>query len=135
MLGFDLKPRSHHHSDGAWVVRGCHLWGGLLDQRSKRSLPNKAVDVIAGKLSGDRLLSASSTYGSLASAPACPVPLRLRSRLFYDPSPGGVAERLIDLATHPKSMQQDRQLPRYRYRGSLLRVLSPMLAQPQPETS
>src|SRR5215469_3059674 len=69
MLGFDLKPRSHHHSDGAWVVRGCYLSGGLLDPRQLRSLPNKAVDVIACKLSGDRLLSASSTYGSLARLP------------------------------------------------------------------
>src|SRR5215471_7051617 len=47
MLGFDLKPRSHHHGDRAWVVRGCQLSGGLLDQHSFRSFPNKAVDVVA----------------------------------------------------------------------------------------
>src|ERR1700751_6081000 len=99
-----------------------------------RSLPNKAVDVIACKLSGDRLILASSTHDSLDPAPACHVRFRLRS-LLYDPPRGGVAQRLIDLATHPKSMQQDRQLPRYRYRGSLLCVLSPTLAQPQPVAS
>jgi hypothetical protein len=38
-----------------------------------RSLPNKAVDVIADKLSGERLIFASSTHGSLDPAPACPV--------------------------------------------------------------
>ena len=100
-----------------------------------RSLPNKAVDVMADKLSGDRLILASSTHRSLDSATADPVRFRLRSRRLYDPPRGGVAQRLIDLATHPKSMQQNRQLPRYRYRGSLLRVLSPTLAQPQTVTS
>jgi hypothetical protein len=34
-----------------------------------RSLPNKAVDVIACKLSGDRLILASSTHGSLNQLP------------------------------------------------------------------
>ena len=38
-----------------------------------RSLPNKAVDVIADKLSGDRWILASSTHGSLDPAPACHV--------------------------------------------------------------
>jgi len=38
-----------------------------------RSLPNKAVDVIADKLSGDRLILASSTLVSLDSVPACHV--------------------------------------------------------------
>jgi len=33
-----------------------------------RSLPNKAVDVIADKLSGDRLILASSTQGSLTDS-------------------------------------------------------------------
>src|SRR5215469_2903296 len=99
-----------------------------------RSLPNKAVDVIADKLSGNRLILASSTHGSLNLAPACHLRFRLRS-LLYDRPRGSVAQRLIDLATHPKSMQQDRQLPRYRYRSSLLGVLSPTLAQPQPVTS
>jgi len=31
---------------------GCHLWGGLMDQHSKRSQPNKAVDVVLVKLVG-----------------------------------------------------------------------------------
>src|SRR5690348_4693579 len=97
-----------------------------------RSLPNKAVDVIADKLSDDRLILASSIHGSLDPVPSSL--FRLRS-LLYDPPRGGVAQRLIDLATHPKSMQQNRQLPRHRYRGSLLRVLSTTLAQPQPVTS
>jgi len=35
-----------------------------------RSLPNKAVDVMADKLSGDRLILASSTHRSLDSATA-----------------------------------------------------------------
>src|SRR5215469_8323633 len=75
MLGFDLKPRSdHQHGDGTWVVRGCHLRGGLLDPCPKRSLPNKAVDVIACKLSGDRWFSASSTHGSVGLGSRCPVP-------------------------------------------------------------
>ena len=41
------------------------------------------MDVIAGKLSGDRLLSASSTHGSLASPPACPVRFRLWTFVLF----------------------------------------------------
>jgi len=51
------------------------------------------------------------------------------------PLEGGVAQRLIDLATHPKSMQQDRQLPRTATAALFLCVLSPTLAQPQPVAS
>ena len=50
-----------------------------------RSLPNKAVDVMADKLSGDRLIFASSTHGSLNPAPAGHVRFPLRSRRLYDP--------------------------------------------------
>ena len=98
MLGFDLKPRSHHqHGDGTWVVRGCHLRGGLLDPCPKRSLPNKAVDVIACKLSGDRWFSASSTRSSVAlgcclscpfrftQPPFAPSPSRRRSPVVHRP--------------------------------------------------
>jgi hypothetical protein len=40
---------------------------------------------------------------------------QLRSSLLDHPRGCGAAQRLIDLATHPKPMQQDRQLPRHRY--------------------
>ena len=56
------------------------------------------------------LILASPTHGFLDPAPACHVRFRLRSRLSYDYPRAGVAQRLINLATHPKSMQQDRQL-------------------------
>ena len=133
-VGVRCKAQVHHHSDGPGLLGSCYLKSGLLDQVKSRSLPNKAVDVIACKLSGDRLIFESSTYGFLDPDPACHLCFRLRSRL-YDRPRGGVAQRLIDLATHPKSMQQDRQLPRYRYRGSLLCVLSSTLAQPLPVAS
>src|SRR5215472_13461285 len=134
-VGVRFKAQVHHRSDGPGLLGSCYLKSGLLDRVKSRSLPNKAVDVIADKLSGDRLMLASSTYGSLDPAPACLVCFRLRSRRLYHPPRGGVVEQLIDLATHPKSMQQDRQLPRYRYRRSLLGVLSSTLAQTQSVTS
>src|SRR6516165_7625312 len=59
MLGFDLKPRSITAVTGPGLLGSCHLKSGLLDQVTSRSLPNKAVDVIADKLSGDRLIFAS----------------------------------------------------------------------------
>ena len=134
-VGVRFKAQVHHHGDGPGLLGSCYLRSGLLDRVLCRSLPNKAVDVIADKLSGDGLIFASSTHGSLNPILSGHVRFPLRSRRLYDPPRGGVAQRLIDLATHPKSMQQNRQLPRYRYRGSLLRVLSPTLAQPQPVTS
>src|SRR5215470_10977227 len=130
-VGVRFKAQVHHRSDGPGLLGSCYLKGGLLDPSVMRSLPNKAVNVIADKLSGDRWILVSSTHSSLDPAPSCHP---LRSRL-YDRPRASVAQRLIDLATHPKSMQQDRQLPRYRYRGSLLCVLSPTLAQPQPVAS
>jgi len=133
-VGVRFKAQVHHHGDGPGLLGSCYLKSGLVDPSVMRSLPNKAVDVIADKLSGDRLILAFSTHGSLDPAPACPGRFRLRS-LLYDRPRGGVAHRLIDLATHPKSMQQNRQLPCYRYRRSLLRVLSTTLAQSQPVTS
>ena len=42
-----------------------------------------------------------------------------------------VAERLVDLAAHPQSMQQDGQLPRHRHYRSFLRILASALGQPQ----
>src|SRR6266851_6785139 len=36
------------------------------------------------------------------------------------------------LSTHPEAVQQDGELPRHRYRRSLLRILSTPLAEPQP---
>ena len=123
-VGVRFKAQVHHRSDGPGLLGSCYLKSGLLDQVLTRSLPNKAVDVIADKLSGDRLILASSTHGSLKPLPACHVCFRLRS-LLCDRPRGGVAQRRIDLASHPQSMQQDRQLPRYRYRRSLLRVFPP----------
>src|SRR6516165_6791012 len=64
-VGVRFKAQVHHHSDGPGLLGSCYLKSGLLDQVLTRSLPNKAVDVIADKLSGDRLILASSTHGSL----------------------------------------------------------------------
>ncbi len=99
-VGVRFKAQVHHHGDGPGLFGGCYLKSGLLDPSVMRSLPNKAVDVIADKLSGDRLILASSTHGSLDPAPACHLRFRLRS-LLYDRPRGDVAQRLINLATHP----------------------------------
>jgi len=130
-VGVRFKAQVHHHGDGPGLSGSCYLKSGLVDQVQSRSLPNKAVDVMADKLSGDRSILASSTHGSLAGA----LRFRLGSHRLYVRPRGDVAQRLINLATHPKSMQQNRQLPRYCYSRSLLRVLSPTLAQPQSVTS
>ena len=69
-VGVRFKAQVHHRSDGPGLLGSCYLKSGLLDQVKSRSLPNKAVDVIADKLSGDRLMLASSTHDSLDPAPA-----------------------------------------------------------------
>ena len=72
-VGVRFKAQVHHYGDGPGLFGGCYLKSGLVDPSVMRSLPNKAVDVIADKLSGDRLILASSTHDSLESAPACHV--------------------------------------------------------------
>src|SRR5215469_2280931 len=135
MLGFDLKPRSHHQGEGPGLL-GAAIYSAISWIRLPHAVSRtRRWMSLPAKLFREGLLSASSTHDSLAAIPACHVPSRLRRRLLYFRPRCGVAERLIDLASHPKSMQQDRQLPCYRYRGSLLRVLSPTLAQPQSITS
>ena len=126
MLGSDLKPGPITYGDGAWVVRELPSTGRSLGPSDCTQSPEQGVDVVACQTFSRRFLSRSQLI-----APAYRVPFCLRSRLLYFRRRGGITERLIDLATHPKSMQQDRQLPRYRYRGSLLRVLPPALAQSQ----
>jgi hypothetical protein len=84
-VGVRFKAQVHHRSDGPGLLGGCYLKSGLLDLANVRSLPNKAVDVIACKLSGDRLILASSTHGSLDPAPAGHLCFRLRSRLYDRP--------------------------------------------------
>src|SRR6516164_5487754 len=79
-VGVRFKAQVHHRSDGPGLLGSCHLKSGLIDQVLTRSLPNKAVDVIADKLSGDRLIFVSSTHGSLDPA------TRL-SRLFPSTQP------------------------------------------------
>jgi hypothetical protein len=69
-VGVRFKAQVHHHDDGPGLLGSCYLKSGLLDRVLSRSLPNKAVDVMADKLSGDRLMLASSTHGSLDPAPA-----------------------------------------------------------------
>ena len=69
-VGVRFKAQVHHHGDGPGLLGSCHLKSGLLDQVKSRSLPNKAVDVMACKLSGDRLMFASSTHGSLDPVPS-----------------------------------------------------------------
>src|SRR5215469_3990663 len=81
-VGVRFKAQVHHHGDGPGLLGSCYLKGGLLDPSVMRSLPNKAVDVIACKLSGDGLIFASSTHGSLdlvlsvfVYAACCTIPL------------------------------------------------------------
>src|SRR5215472_1711909 len=64
MLGFDLKAQVHHYVTdlGCW---GCHLSRDLVDQHSKRSLPNKTVDVVACQT-----FSRSMVFRRLNSCPA-----------------------------------------------------------------
>ena len=68
-VGVRFKVQVHHRSDGPGLLGSCYLKSGLVDQVLSRGLPNKAVDVIAYKLSGDRLIFASSTHGSLDPVP------------------------------------------------------------------
>src|SRR5215470_7186762 len=77
-VGVRFKAQVHHRSDGPGLLGSCYLKSGLLDRVLYRSLPNKAVDVMADKLSGDRLILASSTHGSLDSVPrlSCLFPSR-----------------------------------------------------------
>ena len=70
-VGVRFKAQVHHRSDGPGLLGSCYLKGGLLDPSVMRSLPNKAVDVIADKLSGDRWILAFSTHGSVDPAPSC----------------------------------------------------------------
>src|SRR5215467_15243477 len=70
-VGVRFKAQVHHRSDGPGLLGSCYLKSGLLDPSVMRSLPNKAVDVMACKLSADRLILASSTHNSLDPAPAC----------------------------------------------------------------
>jgi hypothetical protein len=72
-----------------------------MDQHIKRSLPNKAVDVIPANFLAIDCFPRLQLMAPLASPPACHVRFRLRSRLLYDRPRGGVADRLIDFASHP----------------------------------
>ena len=60
-VGVRFNAQVHHHSDGPGLLGAAISKAVSWTSTSLRSLPNKAVDVIACKLSGDRLLSASST--------------------------------------------------------------------------
>ena len=83
-----------------------------MDQHSSRSLPNKAVDVIAyqtfSRSIAFRVLN--SLLPGLGFRSPYRVAFRLRGRLLYVyvRRGCGIAQRLIDLATHPEPMQQDR---------------------------
>ena len=51
-VGVRSKTRVYHGRDGPGIVGSCHLSRDLMDQRSLRSHPNKAVDVVVVKLQG-----------------------------------------------------------------------------------
>ena len=51
-VGVRSKTRIYHGRDGPGIVGSCHLSRDLMDQRSLRSHPNKAVDVVVAKLQG-----------------------------------------------------------------------------------
>jgi hypothetical protein len=60
-LGFDLNTQVHHCRDEPGIV-GAAIYGEIfIDQRSKRSHPNKAVDVVVCQTSwidsGSRFLN------------------------------------------------------------------------------
>ena len=78
-VGVRFKAQVHPHGDGPGLLGAAISKAVLIDPSEMRSLPNKAVDVMACKLSGDRLMLASSTHGSLDPAPAGHVCFRLRS--------------------------------------------------------
>jgi hypothetical protein len=53
MLGSVLTPRSHHGCEGPGLLLGAAIYGAIsMDQRSPRSHPNKAADVVFAKLLG-----------------------------------------------------------------------------------
>ena len=64
-VGVRFKAQVHHHGDGPGLLGAAHLSRGLMDQRSKRSLPNKAVDVVACQT-----FSRSLVFRVLNSCPA-----------------------------------------------------------------
>ena len=68
-VGVRFNAQVHHRSDGPGLLGSCYLKSGLVDPSVMRSLPNKAVDVIACKLSGDRLIFASSTHAPWTRLP------------------------------------------------------------------
>src|SRR5215469_12220527 len=99
-VGVRFKAQVHHHGDGPGLLGAAILNAVLLTEVQRAVSRTRRWMFIADKLSGDRLILASSTHGSLDSAPvpAGHLCFRLRSRL-YDRPRGGVAQRLIDLAS------------------------------------
>ena len=120
MLGFALKPRS--------ITRvtdlGCQ--GAAISKAVFLTKCYHAVSRTRRWMSWPTNFLAIDCFPRLQLMAPWPVlsVFRLGSRRLYDRPRGDVVKRLINLATHPKSMQQDRQLPRYCYRRSLLCVRS-----------
>ena len=141
-LGFDLSTQVHHGRDEPGIVGAAIYREILIDQRSLRSHPNKAVDVVVCQTSwidsGSRFINSGPTLHN-KSRGDCPLAFGLfplgrlgcrRDRRRYC-----VVQRLIHLSTHPEPVEQHRQLPGHRYRRSLLRILPTTLAEPQPISS
>ncbi len=84
-LGFDLNTQVHHYRDEPGIVGAAIYRAILIDQHSKRSHPNKAVDVVVCPTSwidsGSRFINSApalrnQSLGIVLSLSVCfPLPL------------------------------------------------------------
>src|SRR6266404_5516972 len=76
-LGFDLNTQVHHCRDEPGIVGAAIYREILIDQRSIRSHPNKAVDVVVCPTSW---IDSGSRFINFRSCPPKPITWRLSSR-------------------------------------------------------
>src|SRR5439155_12268805 len=103
-LGFDLNIQVQHYRDEPGIVGAAIYREILIDQHSKRSHPNKAVDVVVCQTScidsGSRYINSGPTSTTtrvaivLSLSASFPWPARLRPR-SAPPSRGAAARTLL----------------------------------------
>ena len=109
-LGFDLNTQVHHCRDEPGIVGAAIYREIFIDQHSKRSHPNKAVDVVVCQTFwidfGSRFInsgSASETNRLESLRRVFPSPGRLRSRRYRHRL--SMVQRLVHLSTHPQPVE------------------------------
>ena len=119
-LGSDLKPRSITTVTDLGLLGAAIYRAIFMDQQSKRSHPNKAVDVVACQtfqitlgFRRHQLMSAPLVLPPIAIAPTRPLgfdvfpasPWPLGSRRWRYRRGHALAQRLIHFSTHPEPVQ------------------------------